>query len=435
MSTNPQGRHRRRALAGTALVTAALLVVAACSSSKKSSSTATTAAASATTAAASTAPTAPATPKTITVTLIGPFTGPFASSSKSIQTIFQYVFDQVNAGTGLIKAPGYTFKLVTNDDGAVASKALDFARTAQSNGSHILNLVGHAEVDAVQPLATAGQVLATMEDPPDVDRNATTYPYSFDFYANNIDGITAQMRLAASKGLKKFAVLGGTGDQYQGYVDDVPKALAAADPGASIVLTQRFDPNTSDFSSIVTKVQQSGADGVWFFATGSANLSFYQAMIAANQSQPIFNAFGALTCSACLALPKTFLSHVTVAFPKSSLLGADGNPLIPAYGQETQKIWQHFNYTSLVDKATHGAGLEDIPYGIVWGVVQAGGDDPAKLKAAYEGTQASGGVSFVDPSVKYAWSSTNHGGFETANVAAAVLGFNTTWPGFYTAAS
>jgi ABC-type branched-subunit amino acid transport system substrate-binding protein len=435
MSTNPQGRHRRRALAGTALVTAALLVVAACSSSKKSSSTATTAAASATTAAASTAPTAPATPKTITVTLIGPFTGPFASSSKSIQTIFQYVFDQVNAGTGLIKAPGYTFKLVTNDDGAVASKALDFARTAQSNGSHILNLVGHAEVDAVQPLATAGQVLATMEDPPDVDRNATTYPYSFDFYANNIDGITAQMRLAASKGLKKFAVLGGTGDQYQGYVDDVPKALAAADPGASIVLTQRFDPNTSDFSSIVTKVQQSGADGVWFFATGSANLSFYQAMIAANQSQPIFNAFGALTCSACLALPKTFLSHVTVAFPKSSLLGPDGNPLIPTYGQETQKIWQHFNYTSLVDKATHGAGLEDIPYGIVWGVVQAGGDDPAKLKAAYEGTQASGGVSFVDPSVKYAWSSTNHGGFETANVAAAVLGFNTTWPGFYTAAS
>ncbi len=242
------------------------------------------------------------------------------------------------------------------------------------------------------------------------------------------------MRLAASKGVKKFAVLAGTGDQYQGYVDDVTKALPT-DAGASIVLTQRFDPNTSDFSSIVTKVQQSGADGVWFFATGAPNLSFYQAMIAANLNQPIFNAFGALTCAACLALPKTFLSHVTVAFPRSSLLGPDGTPLIPVYGQETQKLWTHFNATSLTDKAYLGAGLEDIAYGIVWAVVKAGGDDPAKLKAVFEATEASGGVSFLDPSMKYSWSSTNHGGFMTANVEAAALGFNTTWPGFYTAAS
>jgi ABC-type branched-subunit amino acid transport system substrate-binding protein len=436
MSTNPQGRHRSRALAGTALVVVALIVLAACSSSKKSSSTATTAAASATTAAgsATTAATAPATPKTITVTLIGPFTGPFASSSTALQKTMQYVFDQVNAGTGVIKAPGYTFKLVTNDDGNVASKALDFARTALSNGSHILNLVGHAEVDAVQPLTSTGQLLGTQEDPPDVDRNATTYPYSFDFYANDIDGITAQMRLASSKGVKKFAVLAGAGDQYQGYVDDVTKALPT-DAGASIVLTQRFDPNTSDFSSIVTKVVQSGADGVWFFATGSPVQSFFQAMQAANSSLPIFNAFGSLTCAACFALPPAFLSHVYVAFPKSSLLGSDGNPLVAAYGQETQNLWTHFNLTSPTDKAGLGAGLEDIPYGIVWGVVQAGGDDPAKLKAAYEGTTASGGVSFLDPSIKYEWSSTDHGGYETANVAAAVFGFNIKWPGFFAAAS
>jgi len=432
MSTILQGRFRRRAVAGTALSMAALLLVAACSSSKSSSSTATTAAASATTAAA--APTTAGPPKTITVTLIGPFTGPFASSSTSLQKVFQYVFDQVNAGTGVVKAPGYTFKLVTNDDGNVASKALDFARTAQSNGSHILNLVGHAEVDAVQPLTSTGQMVGTMEDPPDVDRDATTYPYSFDFYANDIDGITAQMRLAASKGVKKFAVLAGAGDQYQGYVDDVTKALPT-DAGASIVLTQRFDPNTSDFSSIVTKVQQSGADGVWFFATGSPVQSFFQAMQAANSSLPIFNAFGSLTCAACFALPASFLSHVYVAFPKSSLLGSDGTPLVAAYGTETQNLWTHFGLTSLTDKAGLGAGLEDIPYGIVWAVVQAGGDDPAKLKTAFEGTTASGGVSFLDPSIKYEWSSTDHGGYETPNVEAAVFGFNVKWPGFFAAAS
>ena len=427
----PQGRHRRRVLAGTAAATAAMLAVAACSSSSKSSSTSTTAGASATSAAP-----ASGTPKNNTVTLIGPFTGPFASSSKSISGIFQYVFDQVNAGTGFVKAPGYTFKLATQDDGNDPSKALDAARTAVSNGSHILNLLGHAEVNAVQPVATQGQVLATMEDPPDVDRDAKTYPYSFDFYANDIDAITAQMRLAASKGLKKVAIVGGTTSQYEGYVVDVPKALTAVNPGASVVLTQRFDPATTDFSSIVTKIQQSGADVVFFFDTGSGNLSFYQAMIAANQNQPIFNAFGALTCSACLTLPPTFLSHVYVAFPKSSLLGADGNPLDPVYGTETQKIWTANNATSLTSKFSAGSGgLEDIAYGIIWAVVKAGGDDPAKLKAAFESTAASGGQGFLDPSIKYSWSSTNHGGYETQNVEAAVFGFNTTWPGFFQAAS
>jgi ABC-type branched-subunit amino acid transport system substrate-binding protein len=432
MLTIPQGRHRRRVLAGAAVATAAVLAVAACSSSSKSSSTATTQAAAGA-AATSAAPTGAN--KTITVNLIGPFTGPFASSSKSISQIFQYVFDQVNAGTGFVKAPGYTFKLVTNDDGNVASKALDYARSAQASGSHILNLLGHAEVDAVQPLATQGQVLATMEDPPDVDRNASTYPYSFDFYANDITAITGQMQFAATKGLKKFAIVAGTGSQYQGYVDDVNSTLSS-DPGATVVLTKRVDPQTSDFSSVVTQVQQSGADGVWFFLTGSPVQSFFNAMMAANSNLPIFNAFGALTCLTCYALPPAFLSHVYVGFPKTSLLGSNGQPLLSAYGTETQKLWTHFNATSAVTKAgTGSAGLEDIPYGIVWAVVKAGGDDPAKLKAAFEGTSASGGVSFLDPSIKYSWSPTNHDGYETANVSVAVFGADPTWTGFFKQAS
>jgi branched-chain amino acid transport system substrate-binding protein len=436
MSTIPLGRYRTRTRVGVALVAAGLVVVAACSSSK-SSSTTSTAAASNTTAASSgsTASSAPAANKTITVTLIGPFTGPFASSSKSVSQIFQYVFDQVNAGTGFVKAPGYTFKLVVDDDGNVASKALDDARTAVSNGSHILNLLGHAEVDAVQPVATAGQVLATMEDPPDVDRNATQYPYSFDFYANDITAISGQMQYASTKGYKKFAIVAGAGSQYQGYVDDVHSTLSS-DAGASIVLEKRVDPNTSDFSSVVTQVQQSGADAVWFFLTGPPVQSFFNALIAANSKLPIFNAFGSLTCLTCYALPPSFLSHVFVGFPKTSLLGPDGQPLLPAYGQETQKLWAHFNATSAVTKAGAGsAGLEDIPYGIVWAVVKAGGDSPAALKAAFEGTAAAGGVSFLDPSVKYSWSPTNHDGYETANISVAVFGADPTWTGFFKQAS
>ncbi len=402
---------------------AVLVVAAACSSSSKKSSS-----------AAQQGQQPSSTPKTITVTLIGSFSGPFASSTTSIQKAFQYVFDQVNAGTGLVKAPGYTFKLVASDDGNVPSKALDLARTALSNGSHIVNLVGHAEVDAVAPLTNAGQLLGTEEDPPDVSADGNKYPYNFDFYANDIDGIQAQMKLATSKSLKKFAVVAGTGDQYQGYVDDVNKSLSA-DPGSSVVFTQRFDPSTSDFSSIVTKVKQAGADSIWFFATGSNVQQFFQALQAADVNVPVFNAFGSLTCAACFALPKTFLSHVFLGAPKTVVLDATGNPVIPAYGQATQALWAHYTATGLTDKATLGGGLEDIAYGIVWGVVKAGGDNPAKLKAAYEGTRDSGGVGFVSSDIKYSWTKTDHGGFPADQVAVVSFGFSVTWPGFFQEAS
>lgn len=439
MSAISQGRHRTRARVGTALVVAALATVAACSSSSKSSSsssvTATTAAGSPTTAAA-TATTAASsgTPQTITVTEIGPFTGPFASSSVAVQKAFEYVFSLVNAGQGLVSAPGFTFKLSVQDDGNVPSKALDLARTALSNGSHILNLLGHAEVEAVAPLTNAGQLLGTDEDPPDVDADPANYPYDFDYFANDNLGIQAQLRLASTHGLKKMAILAGAGDQYQGYVDDVNKYLGD-DPGASVVLTQRFDPNTSDFSSIVTKVQQAGADSVWFFATGPTVQDFYQAMITASDNAPIFNAFGSLTCAGCFTLSPKFLSHVYLADESPGTLNAAGQPAIAAYGTATQTLWTHYNATSLTDKATLSAYLEDIAYGIVWSVKTAGGDNPAKLRAAYESTAASGGVSFISSQIKYAWSPTDHDGFPPNDVVPVTFQFNVTWPFFFPQAS
>jgi len=433
MSTILQGRHGRRALAGTALLMAALLAVAACSSSKSSSSTATTAAASATTVAA--APTTAGPPKTITVTLIGSFTGQFASSSMSIQKALEYAFDNVNNGNAPISAPGYTFKVVAADDGGVASKALDLARTAQANGSHIIDLIGHAEVDAVSTLTNSGQLLGVDTDPPDVSGDGTKYPYTFDFFPLDKQAIGAEMKMAASKNTTKFAVIAGTGSQYQGYVDDVNANLSTA-PGASVVDTERFDPTTTDFSSVATKIHQSGANAIWFFGTGAVVQAFFQALIAANINIPIFNSYGVLSCTACYTMPKSFTSQIFVPFPEYAALGADGTPVVPEFGVVAKAQWAHFNLTSLTDKALQGPGQVDEGYAIAWAVKQAGGDDPAKLKAVFEGTGASGGVGFIAPNtIKYAWTATEHGGYPPADVTVVNFGFNATWPGFFQQAS
>ena len=433
MSTIPQGRHRRRALGGTALLTAALIVVAACSSSKSSSSTATTAAASATTAAAG--PTTTGAPKTITVTLIGSFTGQFASSSVSINKALQYAFDNVNNGTAPISAPGFTFKVVAADDGGVASKALDLARTAQSNGSHIIDLIGHAEVDAVSTLTNSGQLLGVDTDPPDVSGDGTKYPYTFDFFPLDKQAIGAEMKMAASKNLTKFAIIAGTGTQYQGYVDDVNATLSTA-PGASVVDTERFDPTTTDFSSIATKIHQAGADSIWFFGTGPVVQAFFQALIAAKINVPIFNSYGVLSCTACYTMPKSFTSQIFVPFPKYAALGADGTPAVPQFGDVAKAQWAHFNLTSLTDKALQGPGQVDEGYALAWMVKQAGGDDPAKIKAVLEATGASGGIGFIAPdTIKYAWTPTQHGGYPPDQVGVVNFGFSATWPGFWQLAS
>ena len=435
MSTIPQGRHRRRALAGAALVTSALVVLAACSSSKSSSSTATTAAASATTGAAGAATTtaAPsAAPSTVTLTLIGPFSGPFATSSQSIQKSLQYAFDLANAGQGPETVPGTTFKLVAADDQNVPSNALDLARTALANGSKAIFLIGHAEVEATKPLTNSGQLLGIQTDPPDTDGDGTLWPYNFDFYPLDNLGINAQMKFASGKNLSKFAVVAGTGDQYQGYVDDVTKDLPS---GASVVNTQRFDPSTTDYSSIATKVQQSGADSIWFFGTGSNVQQFYQALQAANINLPIFNAYGGLTCN-CVAFPKSFLSHVYVGFPSIATLDASGNPVHTAYSQAIQGLWTKDNITSLTAKFFGGNAIGiEAGEAFVWAVKTAGSDDPAKLKAAFESTSANGGQSFMDPSIKYSWSATNHEGYPSDQVVVIADVLNLTWPGFFPAAS
>ena len=433
MSTILQGRPGHRALAATALLMASLLAVAACSSSKSSSSTATTAAASATTSAAT--PTTAAGPKTITVTLIGSFTGQFASSSVSINKALQYAFDNVNNGTAPISAPGYTFKVVAADDGGVASKALDLARTAQANGSHIIDLIGHDEVDATSTLTNSGQLLGVDTDPPDVSGDGTKYPYNFDFFPLDKQAIGGFLKLAAAKSVTKFAVVAATGNQYKGYIDDLNANLSSV-PGASIVDTESFDQSTTDFSSLATKIHQAGADSIFFFGTGAPVQAFFQALIAAQINVPIFTSYGVLSCTACYTMPKTFTSKIYVPFPYSSALGPDGNPLVPAFGQVAQAQWSHFGITSLTGKALQGPGQVDEGYAIAWAVKQAGGDDPAKLKAAFESTGASGGIGFIAPNdIKYAFTSTNHEGFPPDKVAVVVFGFSVTWPGFYPLAS
>ena len=67
----------------------------------------------------------------------------------------------------------------------------------------------------------------------------------------------------------------------------------------------------------------------------------------------------------------------------------------------------------------------------MYAIRQAGGDDPAKMRAALEKTASQGGVGFTSPQLKYSWSKTNHGGFPSGQVRLCKALLNPDWPGMF----
>jgi branched-chain amino acid transport system substrate-binding protein len=404
------------------LTMAALAILAACSSSGSSHSS------SSSSAAAGTPTSAGGPAKTVTVTLVGPFEGVFASSSQAIKNALTFAFGQSNKGIGPNDAPGFTFKLTTDDSQGQPNLALDDARQAVNSGSHIIVPISTADVLAMKPEATNGQMISFTLNPPAIENDPTQLPWNFNFYPTNDANIAIEMKAAAAKGLKKLALVSDTTSQFQDYVTSVNQHLAD-DPGAKVVLNQRYDPSTTDFSSVATKIQQSGADSIWFFAAGPPVQAFFQAVQAANIALPIFNGAGSLTCT-CQSFSPAFLSKAYIGFPDTNLLGADGKPINADYARVQQQVWAQFG-KSFTSGGTYDVDLADA---IIYAVKTAGSDDPTKMRSALEAIGASGGIGFTSPAVKYSFSSTNHGGFPSAEVKLGILQPSAAWPGFYQAA-
>ncbi len=427
MPISASGRRLSRLVPAAAAMAALALTAAACSSSKPSGSSATSTGSSATGSATSVAGGAS---KTITVTLIGQFEDTFASSSQGQQNGFNYAFDQINSGKGPFTIPGVTLKLAVVDDHGDSSQALQAARSAQSSGNKVLFLIAGADIQAVQPAVGNGQLITFDTSPPAINNDPKKMPYNFNFFPPNAAGIAAELKDAAGRHLSKFALVTDTTGQFQDYVDALNQEVSTDDPGAKVVMSQKFDPSTKDFSSIATKIKESGADSVWFFSAGPVVQAFFQGLIAANINSPIYNGYGSLTCVACYTFPASFLNRVYLPIESVGVLGPNGQPLFPKYGEVQQGLWQKYGHGFTAGVPTN----VEVGYGIAWAIKQAGGDDPAKMKAALEGTKAAGGVSFIDPQIKYAWSPTYHQGYPEDQIKVALFGYNPTWPLWYSQA-
>ncbi len=179
----------------------------------------------------------------------------FAPSATSSQNTFNQYFSIVNKAGGV---NGHPLQLVTKDTGGDPTVALQAVRDYIGQGIKVFFVQTYAEESALQPLMD-GSIITFTTNPPAPLNDPKVYPYNINWFPPNKYAIFKDSQYLKKLGVTKVALVTNTTAQFQEYIDAAHQLLPPN--GIQIVLEQRYDPTTTDFSSIITKIQQSGGAG------------------------------------------------------------------------------------------------------------------------------------------------------------------------------
>jgi branched-chain amino acid transport system substrate-binding protein len=363
-------------------------------------------------------------PAPYTIGWIGPQTGPFAPSATSSLNTFNEYLSRLNKAGGI---NGHQVNLVNKDTGGDPTVALQAVRDFAGQGIKVFFVQDYASETALQPLMD-GSIFTFTTNPPKQLDDPTLYPYNINWFPPNKYAILKDAQYLKKLGVTKVALVTNTTAQFQEYIDASHDILPKQ--GFQIVLEQRYDPSTTDFSPIITKIQQSGAQATLDFSFGGEATKFYTAAAAANLQQPLLGGYGNAAADLS-SVPLDYLKKwAYFVSTRVQLLDSKTNqPVFGKYAALQKQIFYH-KY-GLKTNIGGGAGWDQVA-AMVWAIKTAGGEDPAKIRAAFEAhAKASAGIAFTPGGIVYHFSNTQHGGFPPSQVAIAHLYGVPQWPGYY----
>jgi len=195
---------------------------------------------------------------------IGTLSGPNASMGKEGLAGLQYGVKQINAGGGTkIGDDTYTLELLNIDDQSKPELAVAAAEKL-INESHVPVIFGPpASTTALAILPTAEKsktlVMTFIAAAPSII--SPEFSYSFRNTINSLHDVNPSVDfLVKEKGAKTLAYLGRNDDWGR----SAGKALAARakELGVQEVVEEYFDPGTTDFYGLLTKVRAANPDAV-----------------------------------------------------------------------------------------------------------------------------------------------------------------------------
>ncbi len=199
----------------------------------------------------------------IKIAVAGPHSGDLASYGLPTVKAAEIMVEKINAEGGLL---GRQVELVIEDDVCKPEVATNTA--AKLVGEEVVAVIGHicsGATKAAMGIYNDSKILAIS---PSATNPALTQSGDYPNFFRTIAPDDAQAKLEVAfaldtLGLKKIAVLHDKGDYGKGLAD-FAKSYLEADSRAEVVLYEGITPGAVDYTAVINKIKNSGADGVIF---------------------------------------------------------------------------------------------------------------------------------------------------------------------------
>jgi branched-chain amino acid transport system substrate-binding protein len=200
---------------------------------------------------------------TIKLGVAGPHSGDLASYGIPTVHAAELVVKDINAKGGVL---GKKVELLVEDDECKPEKATNTATKLVSEGVDIV--LGHICSGATKPALGIYKDSNIIAMSPSATNPALTQSGDYPNFFRTIASDDAQARLEVDFALdtlkvKKIAVLHDKGDYGKGLAE-FAKAFLEKEPKAQVVLYEGITPGAVDYSAVVQKIKQSGAEAVIF---------------------------------------------------------------------------------------------------------------------------------------------------------------------------
>jgi branched-chain amino acid transport system substrate-binding protein len=200
---------------------------------------------------------------TLKIGVAGAHTGDLASYGIPARGAAELVAKEVNAKGGLL---GKQIELVIGDDMCKPEMATNVATKLTSDGATVV--LGHICSGATKAALGIYKDKKVIVVSPSATNPALTqsgdYPNFFRTIAPDDRQAKVGVDFAVGKlGAKKIAVLHDKGDYGKGYAE-FAKMYVEKTPGVELALFEGITPGAMDYSAIVQKIKQSGADAVLY---------------------------------------------------------------------------------------------------------------------------------------------------------------------------
>lgn len=329
--------------------------------------------------------------------MIAPLTGPNAQSGQFLKAGFNILVADLNAAGGI---DGHQVTFVTGDDKAdPATGAAEAHRLAESEKVAGILEPGTGETTfQIEPVLTQDKIPTVAILPENELDKPDKFPYYFSTYPLNSLSAVEIVKYAKTLGITKLAVARdntGFGDSYLPVIQQQVQTQ-----GISITDTETFAIGATDVKTQISKLKDSGADGLIILSVGAVVGHVYEAMQAIGWSPPTVGTYSLLYSGATSLGPlaKTTFFSCGVGVEQ----GAAPDPGL-------LKLVTEFN-TKIAKLPTNAGTLwsADALQIMKAAIEKNHSVDPDAIKSAIEGFS---GVSYTSPKFSYSFSPTEHAGW------------------------